>query len=318
MKPVWEFLSLLRKQGIKIRAQGDRLQWQAPKGALTPQLCSQLAARKGEILAYLTEIGRPSFSMAPIPSVAREGPLPLSFSQQRLWFLDRLEEGESAAYNIPGAMTLLGALNRSALEQAFSEVVRRHEVLRTVFCEGEEGPVQVILPELKVALPVIDLTDSPEGERRAQLTRRLTEAAHEPFDLTAGPLLRAGLYRLCEEEHALFFNMHHIVSDGWSFGVFFRELGLLYAAFIENRPSPLPKLPIQYVDYAAWHRDWLRGEALQRQLDYWREQLAGAPGVLELPTDRPRPPVQRHRGGHVHFTIPEETMSGLKKVDRRA
>src|SRR5271166_428145 len=318
MKPVWEFLSLLRKQGIKIRAQGDRLQWQAPKGALTPQLCSQLAARKGEILAYLTEIGRPSFSMAPIPSVAREGPLPLSFSQQRLWFLDRLEEGKSAAYNIPGAMTLLGALNRSALEQALGEVVRRHEVLRTVFCEGEEGPVQVILPELKVALPVIDLTDSPEGERRAQLTRRLTEAAHEPFDLTAGPLLRAGLYRLCEEEHALFFNMHHIVSDGWSFGVLFRELGLLYAAFAENRPSPLPKLPIQYVDYAAWQRDWLRGEALQRQLDYWREQLAGAPGVLELPTGRPRPPVQRHRGGHVHFTIPEETMSGLKKVDRRA
>ena len=318
MKPVWEFLSLLRKQGIKIRAEGDRLQWQAPKGALTPQLRSQLAARKGEILAYLTEIRRPSFSMAPIPSVAREGPLPLSFSQQRLWFLDRLEEGESAAYNIPGAMTLLGALNRSALEQAFSEVVRRHEVLRTVFCEGEEGPVQVILPELKVALPVIDLTDFPEHERRAQLTRRLTEAAHEPFDLTTGPLLRAALYRLCEEEHSLFFNMHHIVSDGWSFGVFFRELGLLYAAFIENRPSPLPKLPIQYVDYAAWQRDWLRGEALQRQLDYWREQLAGAPAVLELPTDHPRPPVQRHRGGYVHFTITEETTSGLKKVDRRA
>jgi amino acid adenylation domain-containing protein len=318
MRPVWEFIAFLRDQGIALRPMGKRIHWEAPKGAMTAERRSAIAERKDEILAYLTEIGGPAFSIEPIPLVPRDDPLPLSFAQRRLWFLDRLAEGATAAYNVPGAITLRGILNRPALENALCEILRRHEALRTVFQETDHGPVQVILDPPTFSFPVVDLTTCSQAEQRSTLTHMLTEAAHEPFDLAKGPLLRARLYRLEADEHLLFFNMHHIISDGWSLGVLFRELGLLYtASAVDGQPS-LPALPIQYADYAVWQRSWLRGDVLQHQLEYWKQQLAGAPPELALPTDRSRPAVRGHRGGHVRLTIPKVVVAGLRQIGQRA
>ncbi|HVS00904.1 MAG TPA: amino acid adenylation domain-containing protein, partial [Thermoanaerobaculia bacterium] len=230
-----------------------------------------------------------------IPRRTGEGPAPLSFSQQRLWFLDRLTPG-SPAYNLFAAVRLSGALRVEALRLALDEVVRRHEVLRVRFEEAGGQPVQIAAPSLEVELPVVDLGEAAEVEALA------LEEARRPFDLSRGPLLRATLLRrsrrprLLTDEHVLLFTMHHAVSDGWSIGVLIREVGDLYEAFAAVRPSPLPELPLQFPDYAVWQRDWLRGEVLEQQLDYWRRKLAGAPAVLELPTDRPRPSLQSFVG----------------------
>ncbi|HTE18971.1 MAG TPA: condensation domain-containing protein, partial [Armatimonadota bacterium] len=219
----------------------------------------------------------------PLRAVRREGALPLSFAQQRLWFLDRLEP-ESAFYNIPLAVRLTGTLDVSALAQTFTEVVRRHESLRTAFRAEEGEPVQVIGEPYEITLEVEDLSGLDAAEREAEARRVLTEEGRRPFDLATGRLLRVRLLRLSEEEHVVSLVMHHIISDGWSVGVLVHEVAALYAAYSEERESPLPELEIQYADYAAWQREWLQGEALERELAYWREQLAGAPPVLELPT----------------------------------
>ncbi|HEU4559433.1 MAG TPA: amino acid adenylation domain-containing protein, partial [Longimicrobium sp.] len=231
--------------------------------------------------------------LPPVVPVERTGALPLSFAQERLWFLDRLEPG-SATYNIPAALRLTGALDERALERALGEIVRRHEALRTVFPEADGSPVQVIAPFGGFALPVKDLSDLSETDREAAVRRRAREEAARPFDLSAGPLFRAALLRLGEEEHVLLLSMHHIVSDGWSMGVLFRELSALYAAYREGGESPLAELAVQYADYAVWQREQLAGGVLDRQLAYWRERLAGAPELLELPTDHPRPAVQTY------------------------
>ncbi|HET6230939.1 MAG TPA: non-ribosomal peptide synthase/polyketide synthase, partial [Longimicrobiaceae bacterium] len=242
-------------------------------------------------------------SAPPLVRVERDGPAPLSFAQERLWFLDRLDPG-SATYNMPTALRLGGALNTGALERAFTEIVRRHESLRTSFAESAEGPVQVVAPASPVHLAVTDLSALPEDEREAEARRLAAEDARRPFDLAAGPLFHASLLRLADDDHVLLVAMHHAVSDGWSMDVFFRETFTLYAAFLADRESPLPELPVQYADFAVWQRDWLRGGELERQLGWWREHLAGAPPVLELPTDRPRPPVQGFRGRQVSFALP--------------
>jgi len=227
--------------------------------------------------------------------------LPLSFAQQRLWFLDQLEGG-SATYNVPAAMRLSGSLQVVALEQAIGEIVQRHEVLRTSFPMVNQSPVQAIAPCLSVTLPIVDL-QLPELEQSALVQRLAHEEATRPFDLSHGPLLRVTLLRLEEKTHVLLVTMHHIVSDGWSIGIFIRELSALYQAFSTIAPSPLPELPIQYADFAHWQRQWLSGEVLETQLNYWKQQLAGAPPILELPTDRSRPLVQTSRGSAEPFKL---------------
>ncbi|HEX2092675.1 MAG TPA: amino acid adenylation domain-containing protein, partial [Longimicrobiaceae bacterium] len=223
----------------------------------------------------------------PIPPVPREGPLPLSFAQQRLWFLDRMDPG-NPFYNLPTALRLRGPLDLRALERSLAEVVRRHETLRTVLAEGEGGPVQVIRPAGATRLPVADLSGLPLEARRAEALRRVSEEGARPFDLARGPLFRALLVRVDQEESLLFLGLHHAISDGWSMGVLFRELGVLYRAFSAGEASPLPELEVQYADYAVWQRRRLTGEVLEAELGYWRERLRGAPTALELPTDRPR------------------------------
>ncbi|HEU0055102.1 MAG TPA: amino acid adenylation domain-containing protein, partial [Longimicrobium sp.] len=242
-------------------------------------------------------------------------PLPLSFAQERLWFLDRLEGG-SAAYNLPAALRFTGALDAAALERALGEIIRRHESLRTVFREVDGGAVQVIAPFAGFSLPTHDLSGLSETARETEVRRRAREDAARPFDLAEGPLVRAALLRAADEEHVLLLCIHHIVSDGWSTGVLFRELGALYAAFARGEGDPLAPLPVQYADYAVWQRERLAGEVLDRQLAYWKERLAGAPALLELPTDRPRPPVQSHRGGRERLDLSRGLLDRLQALGR--
>ncbi|HEX9940303.1 MAG TPA: amino acid adenylation domain-containing protein, partial [Longimicrobium sp.] len=253
---------------------------------------------------------------APVLPVARPDTLPLSFGQERLWFLDRLQQG-GATYNISEALRLSGGLDEAALERALAEIVRRHESLRTTFREVDGVPSQVIAPFGGFALPMEDLSALREAEREAEARRRAREDAALPFDLTAGPLFRAGLLRLAPGEHLLLLCMHHVVSDGWSMRVFFRELWELYDAYREGRGSPLPELPVQYADYAVWQQRQRGGEVEKEQLGYWRETLAGAPELLELPADHPRPPVPSFRGGTVPVEIPLEVLERLREVGRR-
>jgi len=240
---------------------------------------------------------------------------PLSFSQQRLWFLDQYEPG-SSVYNIPSAIRLTGALDVSALEQSFQEIVNRHEALRTTFSMVEGEAVQVIAPSLKLALAVVDLSDTPEAEREEEAQGLAREEAQRPFDLSRGPLFRTRLLQLGKEDHVLLMTLHHIVSDGWSMGVMYHELSVLYQAFSNSQPSPLPDLPIQYADYAVWQRNWLQGDVLERQLAYWKKQLEGV-SPLQLPTDRPRPPIQTHRGARQSLILPKELLDKLRSLSRK-
>jgi amino acid adenylation domain-containing protein len=247
---------------------------------------------------------------------SRDEQLPLSFAQQRLWFLSQLEP-DRRADNMPGAIRIEGRLDVSALGQSLNELVRRHESLRTRFVSVQGQPLQVIAPELKLALPVISLTDLPAGSREAGALKLAEEEAAHVFDLAAGPLLLVKLLRLDEDDHLLILCLHHIVSDGWSLGVFAREMGILYDAFSAGRPSPLPELPIQYADFAVWQRGWLQGELLESQLSYWRQKLSGDLPVLELPTDRPRAQTSDFQGSRQSFALSEDLTRSLKALSKR-
>ncbi|HEX8244805.1 MAG TPA: condensation domain-containing protein, partial [Longimicrobium sp.] len=239
--------------------------------------------------------------------------LPLSFAQERMWFIDRLEPG-TANYNLTHELRLLGPLDVGALEQALGEIVRRHEPLRTLIVEqGDERLVQRVMDPEPFHLPITPLL---EDDPLAEAQRRAWEFARRPFDLARGPLFRAELLRIGEGDHALVMATHHVASDGWSHGIFYRELTALYAAFAEGRPSPLADLPVRYADYAAWQRAWLTGEVLERQVGWWRERLAGAPAMLELPTDRPRPPVQSFRGARHPLSLTVDESDAVHALAR--
>ena len=263
--------------------------------------------------ARMAKPGREVPSIIPIP---RDRDLPLSFSQQRLWFLDQLAPGNSF-YNVPAPVRLTGDLNVTALQQAIAEVIRRHEVLRTVYRTVEGSAVQVISGSFPFTLPVVDLRRLSEDEREAEVTRLAVEDARQPFDLAQGPLFRVTLLQLGDEDHVLLSTSHHIISDVWSRGVLMREVAALYHAFAEGRPSPLPDLPVQYADFAYWQRQQLQGEVLEEQLSYWKRQLAGSPSVLELPTDRPRPAIQSFRGAELAVALPEELTKAIVDLGRQ-
>ncbi len=268
-------------------------------------------------LAENIDLGRGTGLQAPpIVPVPRDGELPLSFAQQRLWFIDQLEPG-SSVYNFPAAVRLKGPLNVLALQQSLNEIVRRHEVLRTTFTIVDGRPVQIIAPHLTLTIQIVDLRELPETEREAEVQRLATNEAQRPFDLAEGPLVRASVLRLGENEHVGLLTMHHIVSDGWSTGILIREMAVLYQSYCSARPSPLPELPIQYADFAHWQRQWLEGEALEAQLTFWKRQLLGAPPLLELPADHPRPVVQTYRGAQQFCLLPETVGDRLKALSRQ-
>ena len=215
-------------------------------------------------------------------------------------------------YNVPGTVRIRGQLNVAALDQSLNEIVTRHEVLRTTFSTVGGQPVQIIASSLSLSLPVVDLSAQAETEREEDAQRLAREETRRPFDLARGPLVRATLLRLAHEDHVLLLSLHHIVCDGWSMGVFYRELSVLYQAFSNGKPSPLTALPIQYADFAVWQRQWLAGEVLETQLSYWREQLADV-ALLQLPTDRPRPAVQSYRGARQYIELSKELTQASKR-----
>ncbi len=260
-------------------------------------------------------VSTPVIETSPLEPVSREQVLPLSFAQQRLWFLNQLES-DSAFYNTLGVTHLRGALEIDVLERSLSEVVRRHEVLRTTFRVIDDQPVQLIAPALLLTLPLFDFSQLDTESRRDRVQELIAHETARRFDLANGPIMQATLLRLAEDHHIVLFSTHHIVCDGWSVGVLLKEIAALYEVFSRGGVSPLPELRIQYADFAVWQREWLRGEALEQQLSYWRKQLSGAPPVLELPTDRPRPAVQTYRGASHSFHVPAEVSAGLKALSR--
>jgi len=308
-----EFLAYLRHLDIQVSVEGEHLRCNAPEGALTLELRAELRKRKSELIALLRQATTDATSLN-FGSVARDRPLPLSFAQQRLWFLDQLVP-ENPFYNVPVAVRLTGQLDFPALEQAFNAIIQRHEALRTSFTQVAGQPTQVIAASLHLPLPVVDLQHLPLPERDSTVQQMVTAAALRPFNLAVAPLLRVNLWQLDAADHVLLLNLHHIVSDGWSLGVLIRELAVFYTAFHTNQPAPLPELPIQYADFAHWQRQWLQGDVLESQLSYWRRQLAEVP-VLDLPTDRPRPGVQSYRGARQNLALSASLTASLEALSQ--
>jgi amino acid adenylation domain-containing protein len=281
------------------------------------QRIANLSPEQRELLKRLLDTEPPTETpTAPITKIDHDASpvaLPTSFAQQRLWFLDRLEPGTSA-YNICDVIPFDGPLEVEALQKTINEIVRRHESLRTTFGAVDGAPVQIIAPNFETALPLIDLSPLGPVEGDAEAQRLILEECQRKFDLSRGPLFCTTLLRMNEEEHLLMLNMHHIISDAWSLDLFKRELRVIYEAFQSGASSPLPDLPLQYADFAVWQRDWMRGATLDKQLGYWKGQLTGAPTVLELPSDHPRPPVQRYQGRRQMITLRGKLVADLRAL----
>ncbi|MEH2084714.1 MAG: amino acid adenylation domain-containing protein [Nostoc sp.] len=313
-----EFICQLSDLSINLEIDGDRLRCHAPEGGLTPTLRQEIAGRKTEIMQFLRQAKRiKATHQLPIQPVPRDGKLPLSFAQQRLWFVQQLSP-ESDSYNMLEALRLDGSLNVVALEQSLSELIRRHEVLRTTFPTVDGNPIQHIAAATALNLPIHDLQELSALEQTSQIQEIVKYLASQPFNLAVGPLVQFTLLQLSQNEYVLLLKMHHIIYDGWSLSIFYRELSQLYAAFTQGLPNPLPPLPIQYADFAFWQRQWLTGEILERQLGYWQQQLAGVPGVLELPTDKPRPPIQTFSGGVESFLLDSDLTQRLQKLSQES
>ena len=245
-----------------------------------------------------------------------QGPPPLSFNQERLWFLYQLEP-DSPAYNLPTWLRFEGELDVAAIRRSVNEVLRRHEILRTRIEAVEGRPVQVVEPFTRLEIPLVDLSGLPAQQREAEAKRLCMQEARKPFNLARDLMLRANLFRLGQSEHVLFLNRHHIASDGWSWGVLMRELETLYQAFSKEEPSPLAELPVQYADFAIWQRAWLQGDVLEKQLGYWRKELDGAPASLELPTDRRARATPTYGGALLSHDLPESLSLAVGELSRR-
>ncbi len=317
MKTIEEFLSYLCTLDVKLWADGERLRCSAPEGVLTPSLRIQLQERKPEMIAFLQKANlTSSSSIAPILPVSRAGKIPLSFSQQRLWFLQQFEPN-SGFYNIHVQVRFEGQLNVSALEYSLNHIISRHEVLRTNFIQADGQPMQVIANSVTIKLAFVDLQHLKLQERESACRQLILEEAAQPFDLATEVLMRASLFKLTETENVLLLMMHHMVSDWWSMGVLVSELAAIYQAVYNDVPIVLPDLPIQYADFAVWQQQWLQQEVLTKQLAYWKKQLANVPALLELPTDRPRPAVQTYGGATGRFQLSQELCEALGALSQR-
>ncbi len=317
MKKIEEFLSYLSSLDVKLWVEENRLRCNAPKDVLTTVIKEEIAEHKEDIIAFLRNNSVDLVAESqPIQLVKRQENLPLSFAQQRLWFLAQLEP-DSSFYNMPAAVRLQGKLNVKALEQSFNEIISRHEVLRTNFQAKEGQPIAVISEVMRLTLPILDISSLPANQRQSEIKQLTAQEAQQPFDISRDHLLRVKLLRLSEQEHIVLLTMHHIVSDGWSIDVIVRELATLYLALCNGQALPLPKLPIQYVDFAAWQRQWLQAEVLETQLSYWRNYLENAPKVLELPTDYSRPATQTFRGATYSFELSTELSASLNKLSQQ-
>ncbi|MFN6479635.1 condensation domain-containing protein [Nostoc sp. DedQUE07] len=309
MKTIEEFLLYLDSLNIKFRVDGDRLYCNAPQGVLSPELSTQLRERKQEILTHLTS----SVALLPIVPVPQNANLPLSFAQQRLWFLNQLEPN-STTYNLPFAVRLTGTLNVPALERSLNEIVQRHEALRTTFAIANGQPIQVITPTLTLKLSVVDLQEYSITKQETEVLRLAVQESQSLFNLAQGPLLRTTLLHLSEQQYVLLLIMHHIVSDGWSIGLLIKEVTALYEAFCKGQPSPLSELPIQYADFAAWQQNWLQGEVLNTLLTYWKKQLGDNLPVLQLPIIRQPSEMKTSQEERQNFILSKTLSQAIKKL----
>ncbi len=310
----------LKQKDIRLFLHQGNLRCKAPPLALTPALKVTLQSHKAELIEY---IQKAQFKESASPlTVNRCGNLPLSFAQLQLWVLAQFDL-QSAFYNIPGVLQLRGNLDVAALKRSLAEIVSRHEALRTTIEMVEGEAFQRILPEIDVDVCVVDWSNLPDELRTEKIQDYIEEDVQKPFDLTQGPLLRATLIStgtplpLNVPEYILLFTVHHIVSDGWSTEILIQEFVAIYEAFRAEHPSPLPVLPFQYADYAIWQRNSLQEGKLDKHLEYWKKHLAGVPALLELPTDRPRPAVQSHRGARICSTVSESITRQLKALNQR-
>ncbi|WP_424101438.1 SDR family NAD(P)-dependent oxidoreductase [Moorena producens] len=314
-----EFVSYLQNLGIKLWIEQEKLGCHVPKGVMTPELKQNLVDYKTEIIEFLRYAYTTQEPLAnSIKPISRDGKLPLSFTQERLWFLYQLYPN-NCFYNVPIALTLHGVLNLEALEQGLSKIIQRHETLRTTFSEINGQPVQIVAPATDLTLPVIDLQDIDSSSEQSEKVKQLArQEAMALFDLAKGPVLRVTLLRLGPEHNVLLMTMHHIMCDLWSLGILVRELSSLYEAFSQGKPSLLPELPIQYADFAHWQREWLTGEVLEKQLNYWKQKLAGVSPVLELPTDYPRPAEPTFQGGIKSFQLDSNLTQKLRQLSQES
>ena len=307
-----DFVSHLLSLDVRLSAEGERLRLNAPQGVLTDNLRSQIAERKQELLVFL----RDNTSAASIPPLivrrTTVNPAPLSFAQERLWFLEQLEPG-SPVYNLCRAYRLMGKLNIFALELSLNEIVRRHEVLRSAIRIADGQPLQVTEPPHELKLSVLDLKAMSEAERQTETRQRIQQAAETPFDFSAGKFFRAELLRIRDDEHILILTTHHIVSDAWSMGILSRELWSLYEKYTAGKSSDLQKLPIQYADFAVWQREWLQERVLGSHVSYWKKQLKDLP-ILNLPNDRPRPLRQSFTGAKMSITFSKSLTAAINDL----
>ncbi len=313
-RTIVEFVCYLQSLGITLEADENRLRCQAPEGILTPALRQEIGDRKPELLQFLQRAKQSkSNAHLPIQPVARDGHLSLSFAQQRLWFLHHLSP-DSRSYNALEILQIEGLLNLTVLEQSLGELINRHEIFRTTFPTVSGEPIQQILPPSPFRLKVDNYQDLSPNEQSAKIQQIAELEARKAFDLTVGPLIQLRLLQLSSQKSVLLLKIHHIIYDGWSFGILIRELSALYEAFLNNLSNPLPPLSIQYADFAVWQRQYLSGEVLDKQLKYWQEQLTTVPPVLTLPTDKPRPAIQNFQGGVERFQLDQNVTQGLKKL----
>ncbi|QSV63521.1 MAG: non-ribosomal peptide synthetase [Dolichospermum sp. DL01] len=277
----------------------------------------ELSPKKRALFDLLLKQENLNSSLLPIYPIPQRGNLPLSFNQQRLYNLEQLNLSGHYVYNVPVGFRLVGFLDLLALEQSLVEIVRRHEIMRTTFAVVNGQAVQVVNPEVSLRIPFVDLQKKFPEQQEVEAQRLIAEEVKRPFNLIQGSLWRIKLLRLFEQEHVLLITMHHIITDGWSFDVLFREMSLLYEAFSTNKPSPLPELPIQYSDFAQWQHQWLQGDVLESQLNYWKAQLAEQIPMLKLPTDHSLPPVQNYRGARQSLELTKNLTDALKALSKR-
>jgi amino acid adenylation domain-containing protein len=305
-----EYLSSLLDQGIRVWMEGEQLRFRAPTGVVTPEIKAELARRKAELIVLLTTTR--ASDTAIIDRASRDGDIPLSFAQERLWFMEQLRPG-TGAYNIPGVVRLRGDLDLELLEKCVNEVIRRHEILRTTFEQRGQKPVQVIHPFCHRALEIIDFESSADADRERKLQERIREEAVRPFDLERGPMSRFQVMRVASNDFAIVYTLHHIVSDGWSMSILIREISILYTALKQGAPFPRSELPLQYADFSVWQRSQKQAE---EELLYWKKQLADF-SPLELRLDFPRPAAQTFRGKLERLEIDPKTTRVLNQLSRQ-
>ncbi len=311
------FVEGLRQRDIRVLLDGERLRINAPKGALDENTRAAIADRRDELIGFLRSAGNVpgSKSFDDIPRIPRQHPLPVSAAQQRLWFLDRMQPGRTD-YNIGVALRLRGALDLALLRRSINALVERHEALRMRIGERGGSPWLEIDAPSDIAIETVDVAGTPAASRDATLRNHAEQWLQHPFDLARGPLARFLIVRFDADDHALIISVHHVIIDGWSLMIAIGEICKFYDSLCADRPAALPPLRIQYVDYAAWERSQLRSGRLARQLDYWEKQLRGAPGLLELPTDRPRPASQSFRGARLIRVFDDAVIEALKACGR--